>query len=324
MIVTQGGFTMTESVYLLQCANPYLLNLKVDEKIKESNADPFNVIRYDLLENEVDDIIEDLQTISFFSELKVIVVSNILEIKAMSDSIINAWISYLEKPNPEVVLILPVLEMISDASLFEQALHKYAFIEKIKDYDKKEYPLFIKKMFSDKGYSIFDDAVEALLERTNLDFNLIQQESEKLMLFSYDTKEIDEKTVIALVSRNLEENIFELTNALLAKNDTKTIEIYYDLVARNEDPIRILNNITSKIRELIHTKMLIEKGYRQDQIAEHFNIKSGRIYYLIKNAQSISMNILEGHHQKLTKLDYDIKSGKIDKKLGLELYLLGV
>ncbi len=315
---------MTEAIYLLQCSNDYLLNQKVDEKIKESKADPFNVLRYDLLENEADDILEDLQTISFFSELKVIVVKHIEAMMNMADSMVQAWVSYLEKPNPEVVLILPVQSMIGETHPIEKALIKYAFIERIKDYDKAEYPVFVKKLFFDKGYAINDHAVEALLERTNLDFNLIQQESEKLMLFSYDTKIIDEKTVMALVSRNLEENIFELTNALLAKNDAKTIEIYYDLVARNEDPIRILNHITGKIRELMHTKLLLEKGLRQEQIAEHFAIKSGRIYYLIKNAQSISMEVLETHLQKLSKLDYDIKSGQIDKKLGLELYLLGV
>ena len=189
--------------------------------------------------------------------------------------------------------------------------------------DKKDYPEFIKNMFKKYGYQITDDAVESLLERTNLDFNLINQEAEKLMLFAYDTKEITERAVLLLVSRNLEENIFELTNALLSKNQAKTIEIFYDLVARNEDPLRILNNIVGKVRELMHAKLLLEKGYRQDQIAEHFHIKSGRAFYLVKNAQSINFQSLENHLKKLSKLDYDIKSGKIDKKLGLELYLLG-
>jgi DNA polymerase-3 subunit delta len=178
-------------------------------------------------------------------------------------------------------------------------------------------------MFKKFNYAITDDAVTALLERTNYDFLLLSQEAEKLMLFSYDSKEIHEKEVILLVSRNLEENIFELTNALLAKDQSKTIEIFYDLVARNEDPLRILNFIVSKIRELIHTKLLIDKGYRQDEIAEHFNIRSGRAYYLLKNAKNADFNLLETHLKKLSKLDFDIKSGKIDKKLGLELYLLG-
>jgi len=319
-----GGILMAEAIYLYLCLNDYLLNQKVEEKIKESKVDSFNIMKYDLTENDPDDILEDLQTISFFSEQKVIVVKAFQTLISMSESLIQSFISYIEKPNPDVLLILPLTDMIAENHPLSQALLKYAFIEKVKDMDKKEYPQFIKKIFNEKGYIIEDLAVDALLERTNLDFNLIEQEAEKLMLFAFDTKTIDEHAVLSLVSRNLEENIFELTNALLSNHRAKTIEIYYDLVARNEDPIKILNHISGKIRELMHAKLLIEKGYKQDQIAEHFHMKSGRAFYLVKNAQTISFQILETHFKKLSKLDYDIKSGKIDKKLGLELYLLGV
>lgn len=314
---------MAESIYLYYSNNDFLLNHAVEDKIKELNVDPFNIVKYDLLENPFDDVLEDLQTVSFFAEKKVIVIRNIQELEKTDEYLLQSYLNYLEKPNPDVVVIVVMNELLPESSALGTALFKYSFIEKVKDMDKKEYPDFIKNMFKKYSYTITDDAIEALLERTNLDFNLINQEAEKLMLFAYETKEITERAVLLLVSRNLEENIFELTNALLSKNQSKTIEIFYDLVARNEDPLRILNNIVAKVRELMHAKLLLDKGYRQDQIAEHFHIKSGRAYYLVKNAQAIPFAQLENHLKKLSKLDYDIKSGKIDKKLGLELYLLG-
>ena len=314
---------MAESIYLYYSNNDFLLNHAVEDKIKELNVDPFNIVKYDLLENPYDDVLEDLQTVSFFAEKKVIVVRNIQELEKADEYLLQSYLNYFEKPNPDVVVIIVMNELLPESSALGAALFKFAFIEKVKEMDKKEYPDFIRNMFKKYSYTITDDAIEALLERTNLDFNLINQEAEKLMLFAYETKEINERAVLLLVSRNLEENIFELTNALLSKNQAKTIEIFYDLIARNEDPIRILNNIVSKVRELMHTKLLLDKGYRQDQIAEHFHIKSGRAYYLVKNAQAIPFAQLENHLKKLSKLDYDIKSGKIDKKLGLELYLLG-
>ena len=315
---------MTESIYVLYGNNEFLLNLTLEQKIESFSVDPFNVLRYDLLESPAEDCLEDLQTVSFFAEKKVIILRNIQVVESLGEGEINRWKSYFEKPNPDVILIIVLSELLPEASLLGKELLKFGYMEKVKEMDKKEYPAFVRNFFSKYHYTITESAIDQLLERTHMDFTLIGQEAEKLMLFAYDSKEITEKDVLLLVSRNLEENIFELTNALLAKNDAKTIEIYYDLVARNEDPIRILNHITGKIRELMHTKLLLEKGLRQEQIAEHFAIKSGRIYYLIKNAQSISMEVLETHLQKLSKLDYDIKSGQIDKKLGLELYLLGV
>lgn len=314
---------MAEAIYVFYSNNEFLLNHTVEEKVAELKVDPFNIVRYDMLESTSDDVLEDLQTVSFFAEQKVIIVKNLNQLEKESESTLNMWVQYLENPNPDVILIVVLNELMSDKNPIGEALFKYAFIEKIREMDKKEYPEFVRNMFKKFGYTITDDAIESLLERTNLDFTLMSQEAEKLMLFAYDTKEIQEKAVLLLVSRNLEENIFELTNALLSKNQAKMIEIFYDLVARNEDPLRILNNIVSKVRELMHTKLLIEKGYRQEQIAEHFHIKSGKAYYLVKNAQGIPFVQLENHLKKLSKLDYDIKSGKIDKKLGLELYLLG-
>ncbi len=314
---------MADAIYVFQSQNEYLLHHSVEEKIKKLNVDPFNIMRYDLLENKSEDILEDMQTISFFSEQKIIVIKNIQLLDKVEDDSFKKWTQYFEKPNPDVYVIIEQLEVLPKTSKTQELLMTYAFIEKIDDMKKDEYPEFVKNMIKKFNYQITDDAVNALLERTNFDFQLLSQEAEKLMLFSYDSKVIEEKDVILLVSRNLEGNIFELTNALLSKDQAKTIEIFYDLVARNEDPIRILNFIVNKIRELIHAKLLIEKGYRQDEIAEHFNIKSGRAYYLVKNAQRADFNILETHLKKLSKLDFDIKSGKIDKKLGLELYLLG-
>ncbi|MFA6377816.1 MAG: DNA polymerase III subunit delta [Acholeplasmataceae bacterium] len=314
---------MAESIYVIYGNNDFLLNLTLEQKIESFQVDPFNIIHYDLLENASDDVLEDLQTVSFFAETKVIVVRNIQVIEQQGESVIQSWNAYLEKPNPDCILIVVLQELLPETNPIGKQLQKYGFLEKIKDMDKKEYPMFVRNLFTKYQYQITDQAIDALLERTNMDFQLIAQEAEKLMLFSYDSKEIDEKEVLLLVSRNLEENIFELTNALLSKNQQKTIEIFYDLVARNEDPIRILNNIVGKVRELMHAKLLIEKGYRQDQIADHFRIKSGRAYYLVRNAQSVTFEMLETHLSKLSKLDYEIKSGKIDKKLGLELYLLG-
>ena len=43
---------------------------------------------------------------------------------------------------------------------------------------------------------------------------------------------------------------------------------------------------------------------------------------MIKNAKSSSMKKIKDNLELLNQLEYDIKSGKIDQSLGLELYLL--
>lgn len=315
---------MAELIYTYVSKNQFLLKHAVDERIKSLDADPFNIMRYDLTETQLDDVLEDLLTISFFSEQKVIIVDQFKEIIGMDNNQIDDVIKYLANPNPDVVLIIMLDEMLPDQHPLHRAILNHTYIEKIKELDKDAYTRFVVDIFKQKGYAIALDAVAELLVRVNDDFNLLEREAEKLMLYHIDTKFIRLEDVLMLTSKNLEENIYDLTNALIQKNHTKTIDVYTDLMMRNEDPLRIMNNIANRIRELIHTKLLLEQGLSQSQIAEHFNIKSGRAYYLVKDAQSNTLSVLEHHLEQLSKLDYEIKSGKKDKKLGLELYLLGV
>ncbi len=315
---------MPDSIYAFQSTNEYLLRKAVDARIEKLNVNAFNFMRYDLSEASSDDVLEDLQTISFFSELKVIVVRHIEKVLDASEGVVKAWVTYIEKPNPDVVLVLELSELLPTATPLGDAIHKYAYIEKIADPKQEEYPIFVKEIFDKMGYQITDGAIESLLERTNYDFTLLNQEAEKLALYKVDEKVIKEIDVMRLVSRNLEEHIYELTNALLSNQQAKTIEIYHDLLAKNEDPLRILNFIVNKMRELMHARLLIDKGMHKDALADYFHISSGRAYYMMKNARQANLNLLERHLKKLGQLDFDIKSGNIEKKLGVELYLLGV
>jgi DNA polymerase-3 subunit delta len=85
-----------------------------------------------------------------------------------------------------------------------------------------------------------------------------------------------------------------------------------------------LSSISIKLKETIQTRQLLDKGYTQDMIASYFGVKSNKAYYMVKNAQQIKKTDLESLYERLSNLDYDIKSGRIDKKLGLELFLLEV
>lgn len=315
---------MKEQISIIYGKNDFLVENKLKELINQTKVDEINTNRYDLLETNSEDVIEDLRTISFFSDKKIIIIDNFDDLLNKNQSIVNDWIDYLKKPNPDVFLFIVLNELISEETPIGKTLLQYSYIIEVKDMTNEMFPNYIASYLKEKKFDIEKLACDELLVRTDYNLNLIMQELEKLMLYKYDEKKIDLNAVQALVSKNLEENIYELTNSIIANNNNKTIEIYYDLLAKSEDPLRIMNNIISKVRQLIHAKILLEKRYNQDEIKNHFNIKSGAAYYLVKDANAVSFELLESILDKLSKLDFDIKTGKIDKKIGLELFILGV
>lgn len=315
---------MEDLVYLYYGKDEFLVQMKLDEKVKSFDVDEININKYDLLENTSEDVLEDLRTISFFSNNKIVIVKNLDNVLKDDEYLINEWINYLSKPNDDVILLIVLDELIDQKLPLGKALLNYAFIEEVKVLGKDDYPNYVAKMAKKYNYKIDEDAILELVERTNNDLTMISQELEKLVLFNYDTKHINKESVVLMVNRNLEENIYELTNAVVSRNINKAIEVFYDLMARNEEPIRILNQLANKFRELLHVKLLIDKGYTQDQVSKHFNMAPGKTYYVIKSARQISFSVLEDYIKRLGKLDHEIKSGQADKKLGLEMFLLGV
>ena len=142
------------------------------------------------------------------------------------------------------------------------------------------------------------------------------------MLYQTD-KNISYQTVKLLVSRNLDDNIFNLLNAFIANDKKSLFQIYEDFMTLNEDEMRIISAISNKLEEILYTKVLVKQRKSKDEIAAYFKVKPGRAYYMIDAAKKISDNTIKSLIERITNLDFDIKSGKIDKKLGLQLFILG-
>lgn len=315
---------MDSLIYLYYGASEYIIRKEIDKLLKEVEVDEFNVVKYDLLESSFVDVIEELQTISFFTGQRVVLLSSILELYKLNEYDQERFINYLAKPNPDTLLIMYSSQIKEGDEAITKAFKLHSKMIKLQDFDKKELPNVIRKSFSEDNYSINDNAINELIERTNADYQAIEQEITKLKLYAYDNKEITVEAVRLLVSKNLDDNIYELSSAIIDQNRTKAIQIYYDLLVSNVQPITIVGYLSNRVRELIHTSLLLNRSYTQDMIAKHFQVSDGRAYYMVKNARTVGVAKLEKYLEQLADLDYDIKSGNIDARLGVELFLLGV
>ena len=56
-------------------------------------------------------------------------------------------------------------------------------------------------------------------------------------------------------------HIFEMVNAVADKNQRKALDLYYELLALKEPPMRILFLLTREYRILFHVKALLKQGY---------------------------------------------------------------
>ena len=172
-----------------------------------------------------------------------------------------------------------------------------------------------------RSCTIDDDALELLLSRKGTNLIDISSEVEKLCLY---TKHIDLKSVEELVSRPLDENVFDLTTAILSKDKQKMMSIYKDLMTLNEEPVKLIVLVANSMRLIYQVKLLDRKGYTDQEIAKMLSVNPFRLKYVRKEGKLFELDELLSCLNQLSKLDVKIKTGKIDKKLGLELFMLRI
>lgn len=313
------------SIYVLSGTDNYLLEVEKNNIVKEHMIDDFNISSYNFIDSNPLEILNEVTTISLFGEKRMVVVSNpeLLKNTYKNADVVNKYINYFKSQNEDTILVFLCNFPLNESLEINKILLSYATYKKIDEITGDNLLDWIKKSCLEKGYKIDDFSANELIERTSSDTMSIMNELDKLMLYNND-KNITLKSVKLLVSKGLEDNIYNLLNAFLAHDSKKLLEIYDDFVTLNEDEMRIISSINNKLEEIMYTKVLLNQGLGKEQIASYFKVKPGRAYYMIEAARKMNDYVLKDLIKRITDLDYKIKTGTIDKRLGFQLFILGV
>lgn len=301
-----------------------LTKLKKQYKI---NDEDMNFITYWCQETPMSAIIEDALTPPFFSEYKMIVLKNPMFLttqkhKEIGEEDIKMFLDYISKENPSTILVI-----YHDQKNFDErkkvvkTLRKKVHFFEIEKLDQHQLFKTTHQAIKARHCEIDDDALELLLSRMPNDLLEISQEVNKICLYS---SHITKETIDVMVAKQIEENVFELTKAILNKDMGKTIQIYKDLMMNNEEPIKLIVLIANSMRLLYQVKFLDRKGYNDHEIAKMLSLNPYRLKYIRQDGKDYELKELLEKLDQLSQLDVQIKTGQIDRFKGLELFLIRI
>ena len=147
----------------------------------------------------------------------------------------------------------------------------------------------------------------------------MNNEIKKLALYSNNITMSD---LDLLVARPLEDKILNLCTLIVANKRKEAISLYRDLLVKNEEPVAMISLIATQLRLFIDVFTLNDAGLSQGEIANELNIHPYRIKLALDNRRYIRLSSLKNEIENLYQLDYDIKSGKVDRFYGLEMFIL--
>ena len=307
--------------YLLESSDHLLLEKKIDSIIEKEKFQGEYRATYDLEEVALANALEDLDTYSFLSSKKVIIIKNILSSLTLENEK-KHLIKYLENPSSDNLLIMTSDKM--DAKTFSKKLKSLKTLE----YQKLETnPVSFAKNILD-GYKISNMDLSYLAELCNNDITKLNSECEKLMMYKIDTKEIGREDITNLVVKKLgdsNEILFSLAKAIMSKDKKQALKLYNDLKAYQIDANSIIGLMASQMKLVSQIKVLKEKNLNVSQIQQNLNLKSSyQVKKLSEYIYSYSYNDIKTFFNRLFNLDYSIKTGKVDSSNAIELLIINL
>lgn len=313
-------------IYLFTGTSEVFIKNRMNRIIQSFQKLEVSITKYDMDTTSLSRVLEDIVTIPFLEDLKIIIIKNPKFLTKVQDSPkedVKAFIKYLKHPIESTILFIDATNcVIHQANEIYKTLRNVARIIDYPDPEEIEIKGWIVRSFDSNNIDIKDDALSLLMGYIGDDQPRLSQEIEKLTSYVGRGGTIYAKDIKELVPKDISNEIYNLIKAIVNHDIDTTYQIYNRLSNSTKDTLAIFAMIANKFRELISTYKLLKFGYSQSDIAKFYNVSNGKAYYLVQEAKSFQQDDLERYIDKIAELDYQIKSGKLDKTIGLELLLL--
>lgn len=315
------------NIYLIYGDESYLINKELEKIVANSNVISDNIIKYNLDEVDVSLALDEASTISMFDSKKLIICEGCTFLTGENKKEINhdieSLIKYINNPFDDVYLVFIVQrEKLDDRKKIVKELKKLSTVIECKRIENHNLNSYIETYFNKSGYYISRDSVIFMINKAGENLSNLINEADKLMIYKDTDKNISKEDIDKVVCKSIEDDIFKLTNAIMNKDKKNIVSIYKDLLLNGEEPIKLIILIANQLRLILQVKLMIRNGYKESEMASVIGEHPYRVKLAISSVFTIEE--LKKYLLELHDLDFNIKTGKIDKNFGLEMFLLSI
>lgn len=308
--------------YLLEGQSFFEIENEINNIVKSLDFNDALRSNYDLSEVEFDNVLEDLDTYSFLSNKKIIILTGMENVNNDSnkDKLEHLY-KYLDNPNPDNLLFIWSLKFNNTLKVTKELKKRCKYISVSLDPVK-----FAKNEL--KGYKISNIDIEYLVNKCLNDLSKIENEINKLKNYRYEEKTISREDIDDLVMEKLGDSTdltFAFSRSLAEKDKKRALEQYFKLLNYNIEPLSIIGLIASQIRIIYQVKVLEKQRLSNDEIASMLGEKNS---YRIKKTKELTRYYSESEllelMNTLADMDYKLKTTDSDPNNLIELFILNL
>ena len=150
----------------------------------------------------------------------------------------------------------------------------------------------------------------------------ISRELEKLFCYTLGKAAVTQEDIEAVCTRQIGNQIFDMVESIALRRQKRALELYYDLLALKEPPMRILFLIGRQFNLLMQVKELKKKGLDDKKIGEETGLHGFVVRKYVSQASRFTMAELKEALQACVEADEAVKTGKMSDVLSVELLIV--
>ena len=292
---------------------------EIIEEYKKINKSGLSLKHFDCqdFKNAFTDFRNENNQTAMFKEKKLLIVTNIFTNSDLKEKFLKE-LKYF-KDSDDIILIYEEKKVNGRDSLFK-FLKKNAKCQsfdllggqKLKNWAKKEFEIYGKK--------VSPEIIDILVVSVGNDLWRLSNEIRKLVSFKKEGA-IKKEDIKNLIRAKIETDIFETIDAIAQKNKKMAIDLLHKHLEKGDSPLYLLSMINFQFRNLLIIKELVEKRNTYNAILRKSNLHPFVVKKSYFQSQKFSFEELKKIYRKIFQVDLEIKTGKIEPEVALDMLI---
>nr|WP_318684289.1 DNA polymerase III subunit delta [uncultured Acetatifactor sp.] len=316
--IKQGNL---RQIYLLYGEERYLRR-QYTERLKKAlcgEGDQMNTHFYEGKDVPVGEIIDLAETLPFLSRRRVIFIKNSGLFKSGGEKMAE----YLNSPSETAYFVFTESEVDKRSKLYK-LIQSRGYAAEFSVQDEKTLKRWVAGILSREDKKIAESALQLFLSKAGTDMENIQMELEKLICYCMNRDVVTDADVEAVCTNRISNHIFDMINAIADGQTRKALDLYYDLLALKEPPMRILFLIARQCNLLLQAKELKARGYDNKAIGTKIGVPPFIAGKYTSQAARFKTSVLKNAVYQCVETEEAVKTGRINDRMSVELLIVSV
>ncbi len=304
-------------VYLLYGEEAFLKN-SYKNRLRQAvvGDDAMNFSSFEGKGLDVDEVIRLADTMPFFAERRLI----LIEDSGFFKNTCEPLLQYLPQM-PDTTCLLFVESAVDKRGRLFKKVKELGYAAEMARQGQAQLARWVAGLLAKEGISATGRTLELFLGMAGDDMENIRMELEKLICFAAGRSEITDADVRAICTQQVTGKVFEMVAAVVNRQTGKAMDLYEDLLALKEPPMRILFLIARQFNQILQVGELSAQGMDKGTIASRLKLQPFVVGKVLSQARRFTREQILSYVAMCADAEEAVKGGLLQDRLAVELLI---